>query len=194
MPKRLTNCKVLTCNVSLEYEKSEVASGFYYSSAEQRESLIESERKFTDDKVKQVIEFKRRICKEGDSFVLINQKGIDPLSLDMLAKEGIFAARRAKRRNMERIALACGGSAVNCFDDLDEASLGYAGLVYEVSLGEENYTFIDEAPPLYSAFFTHFLTRLVSFRDSRVPQSWVSLSLSLSLSLSRERSLSLSLS
>lgn len=45
---------VLTCNVSLEYEKSEVASGFYYSNAEQRERLIESERKFTDDKVKQV--------------------------------------------------------------------------------------------------------------------------------------------
>lgn len=29
-------------------------------------------------------------------------QGIDPLSLDMLAKEGIMALRRAKRRNMER--------------------------------------------------------------------------------------------
>ena len=29
-------------------------------------------------------------------------QGIDPLSLDMLAKEGIVALRRAKRRNMER--------------------------------------------------------------------------------------------
>ena len=144
MPKKLENCKVLTCNVSLEYEKSEVASGFYYSSAEQREQLIESERKFTDDKVRQVIEFKRKVCQDGSSFVLINQKGIDPLSLDMLAKEGIFAARRAKRRNMERIALACGGTAVNCFDDLEEDVLGYAGVVYEVNLGEENYTFIDE--------------------------------------------------
>lgn len=144
MPKHLKNCHVLTCNVSMEYERSEVASGFYYSSAEQREKLIESERKFTDDKVRQVIEFKRTVCKPGESFVLINQKGIDPLSLDMLAKEGIFAARRAKRRNMERIALACGGSAVNCFDDLDASQLGYAGLVYEVNLGEENYTFIDD--------------------------------------------------
>ena len=144
MPKRLTNCHVLTCNVSLEYEKSEVASGFYYSDAAQREKLIESERKFTDDKVRQVIEFKRKVCSDGKSFVLINQKGIDPLSLDMLAKEGIFAARRAKRRNMERIALACGGIAVNCFDDLEEDCLGHAGLVYEVNLGEENYTFIDE--------------------------------------------------
>lgn len=144
MPKLLRNCHILTCNVSLEYERSEVASGFYYASADQRERLIESERKFTDDKVRQVIEFKRSVCQEGESFVIINQKGIDPLSLDMLAKEGIFAARRAKRRNMERIALACGGAAVNSFDDLDPSQLGHAGLVYEVNLGEENYTFIDE--------------------------------------------------
>ena len=64
-------------------------------------------------------------------FVIVNQKGIDPLSLDMLAKENILALRRAKRRNMERLALACGGMAMNSFDDLDENCLGYAGTVYE---------------------------------------------------------------
>jgi len=36
------------------------------------------------------------------NFVVINQKGIDPMSLDLLAKNGILALRRAKRRNMER--------------------------------------------------------------------------------------------
>ena len=36
MPKHLENCFILTANVSLEYEKSEVNSGFFYSSAEQR--------------------------------------------------------------------------------------------------------------------------------------------------------------
>jgi chaperonin GroEL (HSP60 family) len=48
--------------------------------------------------VKAVIDFKRRVCKNGESFVVINQKGIDPLSLDMFAKEGIIALRRAKVR------------------------------------------------------------------------------------------------
>lgn len=47
------------------------------------------------------------------TFVVINQKGIDPISLDMLAKEGILGLRRAKRRNMERLMLSCGGIAVN---------------------------------------------------------------------------------
>merc|ERR1719352_1902424 len=144
MPTNLTNCHILTCNVSLEYEKSEVASGFYYSSAEEREKMIESERKFTDDKCKQLIEFKRSVCKEGESFVVINQKGIDPLSLDMLAKEGIYAARRAKRRNMERLTLACGGVPVNSFDDIDASCLGHAGKLSEMSLGDDKFCFIED--------------------------------------------------
>lgn len=61
MPKRLKNCYVLTCNVSLEYEKTEVNSGFFYSSAEQRERLVEAERRFTDEKVKKIIELKRKV-------------------------------------------------------------------------------------------------------------------------------------
>lgn len=144
MPKKLDNVLILTCNVSMEYEKTEVSAGFFYSSAEEREKLVNSERKFTDEKVKQVIDFKRRICKEGQSFAVINQKGIDPLALDMLAKEGIFACRRAKRRNMERLTLACGGVAVNSFDDLDESVLGWAGRLHEETLGEEKYTFVED--------------------------------------------------
>ena len=146
MPKYLENCYIMTCNVSMEYEKSENASGFLYSNAEERQKLVESERKFTDNKVAAFIELKRKVCgaNPGTSFVLINQKGIDPLSLDMLAKEGIMGIRRAKRRNMERIALACGGTAVNSELDLDEGVLGFAGRVYEEVLGDEKFTFVEE--------------------------------------------------
>jgi T-complex protein 1 subunit zeta len=86
-----------------------VNSGFFYSSAEQREKLVEAERRVVDMKVKKIVDLKNLVCdQEVDSkekrknFVLVNQKGIDPLSLDILAKNGIFALRRAKRRNMER--------------------------------------------------------------------------------------------
>lgn len=58
-------------------------------------------------------------------------QGIDPPSLDMLAKAGIVALRRAKRRNMERLTLACGGVALNAIDELTPEMLGKAGLVYE---------------------------------------------------------------
>merc|ERR1712118_437895 len=145
MPKRLENCYILTCNVSLEYEKSEVNAGFFYSSAEQRDRLVESERQFTDAKVRKIIELKKKVCTEENkkSFVVINQKGIDPPSLELLAREGIIALRRAKRRNMERLPLAVGGEAVNSVDDLDVDDLGYADLVYEQTLEDDKYTFIE---------------------------------------------------
>ncbi|KAI0965398.1 T-complex protein 1 [Xylaria arbuscula] len=144
MPKRVENAYILTLNVSLEYEKTEINSGFFYSSAEQRDKLVESERRFVDAKLKKIVDLKKEVCTEGKSFVLINQKGIDPLSLDVLAKNGILALRRAKRRNMERLQLVCGGSAQNSVEDLSPDILGWAGLVYEQTLGEEKFTFVEE--------------------------------------------------
>ncbi|ERE75183.1 T-complex protein 1 subunit zeta, partial [Cricetulus griseus] len=135
MKKRVENAYILTCNVSLEYEKTEVNSGFFYKSAEEREKLVKAERKFIEDRVKKIIELKKNVCGDSDKgFVVINQKGIDPFSLDALAKEGIVALRRAKRRNMERLTLACGGIALNSLDDLNPDCLGHAGLVYEYTL------------------------------------------------------------
>jgi T-complex protein 1 subunit zeta len=94
---------------------------------------VAAERAFTDEKVKKIIELKKKVCGEGNEkgFVLINQKGIDPVSLDMLAANGIIGLRRAKRRNMERLTLACGGLAVNAVEDLTPEVLGHADEVYE---------------------------------------------------------------
>ncbi|KAK4196011.1 TCP-1/cpn60 chaperonin family-domain-containing protein [Triangularia verruculosa] len=146
MPKRVENAYILTLNVSLEYEKTEINSSFFYSSAEQRDKLVESERRFVDAKLKKIVDLKKQVCgNDGKkNFVIINQKGIDPLSLDVLAKNGILALRRAKRRNMERLQLICGGIAQNSVDDLTPDVLGWAGLVYEQQLGEEKYTFIED--------------------------------------------------
>lgn len=146
MPKRLENCYVLILNVSLEYEKTEVNSGFFYSNVDQREKLVASERRFVDEKLKKIIELKNAVCElnSNKNFVIINQKGIDPMSLDVLAKNGILALRRAKRRNMERLQLVCGGEAQNSVDDLTPDILGYSGLVYENSIGEDKFTYITE--------------------------------------------------
>ena len=151
MPTRVENAYILSLNVSLEYEKTEVHSGFFWSSADQREKLIESERAFTDEKVLKIVEFKKKICDgTNKTFVVINQKGIDPPSLEILARHGIIGIRRAKRRNGERIPLACGGRTLNSVDDMTVEDLGVAGLVYEQNLGEEKYTFIEEVTNPFS--------------------------------------------
>lgn len=73
MPTKIENCYILCLNVSLEYEKTEVHSGFFWSTAEQREKLIQSERAFTDAKVQKIIDFKKKLCDGTDkNFVVIN--------------------------------------------------------------------------------------------------------------------------
>lgn len=75
MKKRVEDAYVLTCNVSLEYEKTEVNSGFFYKSATEREKLVSAERKFIEDRVQKIIALKNKVCPNDDKgFVVINQK------------------------------------------------------------------------------------------------------------------------
>ena len=146
MPNLLHNAYILTCNLSLEYEQTETQAGFVYSTAQEREKLVESERKWLDERCQKIIELKRSVCDKDPkaSFCIFNQKGVDPLSLDIFAKEGILCLRRAKRRNMERLTLACGGKIVLSVSDLDKDHLGFAGKVTEVTYGEDKYTFVED--------------------------------------------------
>lgn len=96
MPKRVDNAYILTCNVSLEYEKrcvilsslnmsivklcfliwfSEVNSGFFYKTAEEREKLVKAERQFIESRVQKIVDLKKKLCDGTDkTFVVINQK------------------------------------------------------------------------------------------------------------------------
>merc|ERR1712154_472106 len=152
MAKRSENCYICTANIGLEWEKTEVNSSFFWSTADQREKLVAAERKHVNDKVKAVIALKKKVCGDdlSKSFVFVNQQGIDPISLDLLQKEGIVGIRRAKKRNMERIPLACGGFAVNSIQDLQPECLGKAGIVYEHVLGDDKFTFIEDVKNAFS--------------------------------------------
>jgi len=130
-------------------KKTEVNSGLFYKTASERERLLQAEREYITRRVHKIIDLKKKVCDASQngktsSFVVINQKGIDPPSLDLLARNGILALRRAKRRNMERLQLACGGEAVNSVDDLTPEVLGWAGSIYEHILGEDKFTFIED--------------------------------------------------
>ena len=49
-----------------------------------------------------------------------------------------------------RLTLACGGVAMNSVDDLTPDCLGFAGVVYEHTLGEDKYTFIEDVKDPHS--------------------------------------------
>lgn len=146
MNKSAKNCKILFCNINLEWEHTEVNSAFYFKSAMKREEMAKAEREFVNKKIFKIVDFKNKNLVKNEQMVLINQGGIDSISLDILQKNNIMGIRRAKRRNMERLSLACGGYCVNTENELSSDCLGSAERIYEHVLGDEKYTFIEGVP------------------------------------------------
>ena len=151
MPKIIHNAFILLCNINLEYERPTTNSTINYDSIEDREKISLNERELIDKRVKNIIQLKRSVCMgKNRGFVLINQKGIDPISLDLLSKEGILGIRRAKRKNLERIALLCNCIPINSIHNLNSNVLGFSGIVYEQIIGEEKYTFFENVSNPFS--------------------------------------------
>ncbi len=80
--------------------------------------------------------------KKSGAKVLLCQKGIDDLAQHYLAKDGIYAVRRVKKSDMEKLAKATGGRVVTKLDELSKGDLGSAKEVYEKKIGDDKMTFI----------------------------------------------------
>ena len=56
----------------------------------------------------------------------------------------LASIRKTPVDRISRLQLVCGGIAQNSVDELTPDVLGWAGLVYEQTLGEDKFTFVDE--------------------------------------------------
>ncbi|KAM0685453.1 T-complex protein 1 subunit zeta, partial [Conglomerata obtusa] len=147
MPTELSECVILILSLSLEYEKPEINAQFNYKSSEQRDLLVASERKFIFERAETIAKFGKEIKKRmNKNLIVINEKGIDPISLEVLNNAKIPALRRAKRRNLERLVKMCGGNIVSRLDQLDYNNLGYCQKMRVVSFGDEKFTFLEGTP------------------------------------------------
>jgi archaeal chaperonin len=138
MPVRVENAKIALVNAALEIKKTEVDAKIEITAPNQLEAFLAQEEKTLRDMVEKV--------KKSGANVLITQKGIDDLAQHYLSKAGIYAVRRAKKSDMEKLAKATGGDIVNTLDDLSGKSLGKAGRVEERKIGEDKFTFVTECP------------------------------------------------
>ena len=84
--------------------------------------------------------------------VLFCQRGISDAAQDILAKNGILAVRRVRRKDMRLLSRATGAKIVSNIEDLREEDLGYAGLVEQRKVGEDQMVFIEQ--PKYSGATT----------------------------------------
>lgn len=147
MPTDLKDVVLLTGSISLEYEKPEINAQFIYKTSEQRDSLLASEHKQVFDRATAIANFAKAVKEHtGKNLVFINEKGIDPVALEILSNASCLALRRAKKRNMERIIKMCGGSFVSRIEQLDVSILGYCEKVRVISMGDDKYTFLEGTP------------------------------------------------
>ncbi|MEM7819577.1 MAG: thermosome subunit beta [Candidatus Aenigmatarchaeota archaeon] len=136
MPKEVRNAKIALLDCALEVKETETNAEIRITSPEQLQAFLDQESKMLKEMVKKVV--------ASGCNVVFCQKGIDDLAQHYLAKEGIMAARRVKKSDMEKLAKATGGNIVSNVDELSEDDLGYAGLVEEQTIAGEKMIFVRE--------------------------------------------------
>jgi thermosome len=134
MPKHIKNAKIALVNAALEVKKTEVDARIQIQDPSQLQAFLDEEEGMLRKMVDKV--------KKNGTNVLICQKGVDDIAQHFLAKNGIYAVRRAKKSDMEKLAKATGANIVANLDDLIPKDLGKAGTVEETKIGEDKMTFI----------------------------------------------------
>lgn len=136
MPKRVENAKIALVNREIEIKKTEVDANIEITSPDQLQQYLDQEEKMILDMVE-------NIAKSGAN-VLVCQKGIDDVAQHFLAKKGIYAVRRVSESDMKKIAKATGGKVTNNIKEIAKEDLGYAGVVEEQKVGDDEFTYIKE--------------------------------------------------
>ena len=138
MPRSVKGAKIALVNSAIEVKKTEVDAKIQITDPNQLSKFLEEEENYIKGLVVKI--------KNSGANVLICQKGIDELAQHYMAKEGIFAIRRAKKSDMEALSKATSGKIVTNLDDLTGEDLGNAEKVEEKKIGESEMTFITGCP------------------------------------------------
>jgi archaeal chaperonin len=136
MPRLVKNAKIALLDAALEVKKTEVDAKIEIRDPSQLQAFLDEEESMLKKMVEKV--------KKSGATVLICQKGIDDLAQHFISKAGIYAVRRAKKSDMEKLAKATGAKIVASLDDLTAKDLGYAGNVEEKKFGDDKMTFVTD--------------------------------------------------
>jgi thermosome len=134
MPKVVKNAKIALIDSALEVKKTEIDAKIEITDPSQLQAFLNEEEKM----LRRMVD----VVKKSNANVVFCQKGIDDLAQHYLAKECIYAVRRVKKSDMEKLAKATGGIIATKLDDLKESDLGHAELVEEKKIGGDQMTFV----------------------------------------------------
>jgi chaperonin GroEL (HSP60 family) len=134
MPKKVNDAKILLVNTAIELKDTEVDAEISITSPEQLQSFLDQEEQMIKKLVDKVV--------ASGANVVFCQKGIDDMAQHYLAKAGIFAVRRVKKSDMQKLARATSAKLVTNVDEITAEDLGKAELVEEKKIGGDEMTFV----------------------------------------------------
>ncbi len=134
MPKRIEKAKVALLDTAIEVQKTEIDAKIEITDPSQMQAFLDEEENMLRKMVATI--------KASGANAVFCQKGIDDLAQHFLAKEKIFAVRRVKKSDMEKMAKATGATVVTKIEELSAEELGSAALIEVRQLGEDEMTFV----------------------------------------------------
>ncbi|MDW5561904.1 MAG: thermosome subunit beta [Methanomassiliicoccus sp.] len=134
MPKKIEKAKIALLDAAVEVQKTEIDAKIEITDPTQMQAFLDEEENMLRKMVATV--------KASGANVVFCQKGIDDLAQHFLAKEKIFAVRRVKKSDMEKLAKATGATVVTKIEELSAEELGSAALIEVRQLGEDEMTFV----------------------------------------------------
>ncbi len=136
MPKLVKNAHIALLDSAVEIKNTETEAKIQITDPSQLQAFLDQEEHILKEMV-------NKIVKSGANVVFC-QKGIDDIAQHFLAKNNIYAARRIKKSDMEKLARATNAQIITNLDDLTKDKLGYAGIVEEVKVKDEELTYVRE--------------------------------------------------
>ncbi len=136
MPRRIENPKIALLDIAVEIKDTETDAKIQITDPSQLQGFLDMEDKMLKSMVEKII--------NSGANVVFCQKGIDDVAQHYLAKKGIYAARRIKKSDMEKLSRATGAVIISNLDDLTPKDLGSAGLVEEKKISDEDMTYVTE--------------------------------------------------
>ncbi len=136
MPKVVKDAKIALIDAAFEVKKTEMEAKIQITDPSQMAGFIAEEENMLRRMVDAV--------NASGANVVFCQKGIDDVAQHMFAKAGIFACRRVKKSDMDRLAKSTGASVINKVRDISAEDLGFAGKVEVKKVENEEMTFITE--------------------------------------------------
>ena len=138
MPTDVEDAKILLLDDALEISKTEIDAELSINAPEQIKGFMDREQGMLKEMADKV--------KDSGATVVLCSKGIDDIVQHLLAKAGIVAVRRIKKSDMEKLSKATGAKVVSRLDDVSADDLGQAGHIYQQSIADDKFVFVEECP------------------------------------------------